>query len=121
MRAQSTGTILRWLWSELETVEHEACDPSQQAVARDYSIGHWVCPLHFGDHALARIETTHMHLEAAAQDHRVIVLPPDHSHKPIDAAVAEALASFGVTADDTVRSMLEKLGEHDQHFSHHLD
>lgn len=105
----------RWIWSELESYEHEHGE-HDLPVAREYSNGVWLAPMHFGNYALVQVETDLHHLEAAKQDHRVIVLSSVQSADRIPSAMANHLLDWGVSPDMTLHEVLSVLGEREPLF-----
>lgn len=110
-------TYTRWIWSDLETVEYEAAQSSLLPVAREYATHGWSA-FHFGDKALCRINTGHAQIEAAAQDHRLIILGSLMSTEVLPSDVANALSDWGVTLSMTLAQAIDVLSQREPHFLH---
>ena len=84
--------------------------------------GDWFCPLHPADlsdgWALVLMYCNPHHLEAAAEDSRVVVCPVVFDPSPVPEKVIETYASWGAAAGMSMGTLLAKLSETVPAFGH---
>jgi len=108
--------LTRWFFSQ---TYQDADLRHIMPVCRAYGY-HWHIPRHPDESngwTLVQMACGQHQLEAAKQDHRVIVLPALFDRSTLPAAVIEAYASWGAAADMDLATLLAKLGETEPLFS----